>query len=374
MSGVVSYACVSRSYRQDVLIGTAAEGFKYQLANRTFAPGANAHSILRSKAEPTRLLIDFTLDAAASNPYAATAIVFTGADGKPALIDLSRYGSISFDARCYPSNTLSIGISTFDPRVSKPGDLLTYRTPSTFIACEEAGAHVDLDLTRMSVPQWWFDMFKLNLSQQGYALDKVAQIEFGSSSRSPTGVATRVEIAQLTLHGRDYGYIYFLGAVLVLAWGSFAIWFFRQYAAALSHEVQSRLRKDLPLVAYQQLSIEPHRDKEKGAILKLMATRYGDSDLDLETVVAETGVNRNKVNDILKAELGYTFSTYLNKLRLTEASRLLTENANASIAEIAYSVGYKNVSYFNKLFKEEYQCTPKAFREVITKNIQEPAE
>jgi len=79
-------------------------------------------------------------------------------------------------------------------------------------------------------------------------------------------------------------------------------------------------------------------------------------------VVVETGANRNKINDILKAELGFTFSGYLNKLRLTEAARLLSEKGKATVGEIAYSVGYSNVSYFNKLFKEEYGCTPKSFR------------
>jgi AraC-like DNA-binding protein len=49
-------------------------------------------------------------------------------------------------------------------------------------------------------------------------------------------------------------------------------------------------------------------------------------------------------------------------LRLTEAARLLNEKSSATVAEVAYSVGYANVSYFNKLFKEEYGCTPKAFR------------
>jgi AraC-like DNA-binding protein len=61
------------------------------------------------------------------------------------------------------------------------------------------------------------------------------------------------------------------------------------------------------------------------------------------------------------------------KLRLAEASRLLVENTSASIAEIAYSVGYKNSSYFIKLFKEEYQCMPKAFRDACKKDAREPA-
>jgi AraC-like DNA-binding protein len=117
---------------------------------------------------------------------------------------------------------------------------------------------------------------------------------------------------------------------------------------AFANDLHARMQKDLPLVAYQHLALEPHREKEKSAILRLLATRYADPELDLETVVSETGVNRNKVNDILKAEMGYTFTGYLNKLRLTEASRLLLANSSATIAEIAYSVGYKHSSYFNK--------------------------
>jgi AraC-like DNA-binding protein len=150
-------------------------------------------------------------------------------------------------------------------------------------------------------------------------------------------------------------------------------WFAKQYALALANDLRARMQKDLPLVAYQQLALEPHREKEKSAILRLLATRYADSELDLDTLVSETGVNRNKVNDILKAEMGYTFTGYLNKLRLTEASRLLVENDRAGIAEIAYSVGYRNSSYFIKLFKEEYQCTPKAFRDACKKDAREPA-
>lgn len=93
-----------------------------------------------------------------------------------------------------------------------------------------------------------------------------------------------------------------------------------------------------------------------------MASRYAEADLDLDAVVQAAGVNRNKVNEILKAELGFTFTGYLNKLRLAEAARLLAEKGSATVSEVAYTVGYNNASYFNKLFKEEYGCTPKAFR------------
>jgi YesN/AraC family two-component response regulator len=93
-----------------------------------------------------------------------------------------------------------------------------------------------------------------------------------------------------------------------------------------------------------------------------MATEYTNHDLSLDAAIAALTLNRNKINELLKEELGLTFTAYLNKLRLTEAARLLTESDNVNISEIAYAVGYNNVPYFNKLFKQEYGCAPKTFK------------
>jgi AraC-like DNA-binding protein len=210
-------------------------------------------------------------------------------------------------------------------------------------------------------------MFKIQLSNQAYKLNKVPRVTFGSTFQSPLGIASSVQLDEITLHGRDWRYMYLLGGVLPVLWGAYLFWLFRLHTQVLVRDLRDKIQKDRPLVAYQQLSVEPHRDKEKSAILRFMATEYANPDLDVETIVTAMGVNRTKVNDILKAELGFTFTTYLNKLRLTEASRLLAEKEEANVAEIAYSVGYKNVSYFNKLFKEEYGCTPKIFKSLCDK-------
>jgi AraC-like DNA-binding protein len=304
----------------------------------------------------------FNIARAAKHPYASTALVFADGQGKPANADLSRYTSISFNARCSPANTLAFGVLTFDRNVTRSDNLLSYRNPSAFFACAASGARHEIDLQHLETPQWWFDMFKLDLSRQAYTLDKVPRLSFGSTFQSPAHTESTVELGDIAFNGRDFRYLYFLAIFLVIAWGGFGLWFFRRHARALIANVKDKREKDLPLVAYQKLSLEPHKDKEKSTVLRYLATNYANAALDLEVLVSQTGVNRNKVNDILKAELGFTFSGYLNKLRLTEAARLLAEKESASVAEIAYSVGYANVSYFNKLFKEEYQCTPKAFR------------
>jgi len=116
------------------------------------------------------------------------------------------------------------------------------------------------------------------------------------------------------------------------------------------------------------LTVEPFEDKEKAAILRFIATHYANAGLDLEGVAAGTGANRNRINDVLKTELGMTFNSYLKKLRLTEAARLLTDEAGATVAEIARSVGYANSAHFNKIFKEEYGYSPKQFRNLAARS------
>lgn len=366
MSIVIGYLCVSRSYHRVALF--EQEDFSWQLRTHS-----SATTNLNARVDAARLIMEFVLSGSHPRSYVSTGLLFTDRNGKPALFDWSRFGKVSFEARCFPASTIRVGLATFDEKLSKPGDLMSYRSPTAYINCNQDGGRVELDLAHLAIPEWWVDMNKLNPSDLGYSLAKVAQIEVGTSNASRVGTPSRIEIAGIEMHERKYGYLYFLAVFLVLAWAGFAFWVVKQYAAALANDLHARMQKDLPLVAYQQLALEPHREREKSAILRLLATRYADSELDLETVVSETGVNRNKVNDILKAEMGYTFIGYLNKLRLTEASRLLVENTGATIAEIAYSVGYKNSSYFNKLFKEEYECTPKAFREICKKEAREPA-
>jgi AraC-like DNA-binding protein len=317
-----------------------------------------------------QLRFDFRLTDVGKYPFASAGMVLHDAQGRLALVDWTKYSDVTFLARCAPANSMIFSVSTFDEKISKVGQFLTYRSPGTYFSCNARGVPVSIDLTRLAIPDWWFSTVNLDLSHQGYKLDKVAKFVFGSSSQSPHNVDSYLDISELTLHGRDYRYIAALVVLLLASWAGFAWWFFRAHSQALTASLNSRMKKDLPLVAYRQLTLEPYKDKEKATILKFIATNFINPDMDLEFVVTSTGTNRNKVNEVLKTELGMTFTSYLNKLRLNEAARLLLEKESATIAEIAYSVGYSNVSYFNKLFKEEYGCTPKSFRSLASQQDQ----
>ena len=368
---LIACVCVYQSYPSVTLMPSGAGGLYWRPVTTTVGTEGGSAAIRIVESGQRSLRFDFRLTRPAPYSFASAEMLFEDGEGNAATVDLSKFDTITFTAKCKPMNSLIFTLPTFDAAVSKPGDYLTYPAPLTFFSCNEQGVPVSLDLTRLTIPQWWFERMHLDLSHQSYKLNQVAKFVFGISQQSPRDRDSRVEISQLTLHGRDYRYLVALAIILVSSWCAFAVWFFRAHARELAASLDTKLRKDLPLVAYRQLTLEPFKDKEKAALLRFIATNYTNPDLDLDSVVAGTGTNRNKVNEVLKAELGMTFTAYLKKLRLTESARLLTETPAVTVAEVAYSVGYANVSYFNKLFKEEYGCTPKVFKTVAGATQQE---
>jgi AraC-like DNA-binding protein len=362
-SVLIGYVCFRCAHTSFSLLPAAHSKLMWE--GGTFNDNSQGgHSTIELHDATSALDFAYTLRKGASFPFAKAQILFRDREGKDTLVDLSRYSTISFDVKCAPANTLAFGMLTFQDKVSRVGRFETYRYPYGYFFCDEHGGHVELDLSRLRTDQWWFDAYKLNLSRQDHTWDKVAEISFGTTFQSPHEAESRVQIENISLLGRDLRYLYLFAAFILIAWPAYGFWFFRRHTQALRIEVTDKVRRDLPLVAYQQLSQDLHRDKEHGAILRFMATEYVNPDLDVEAMVNKLGISHQRINGILKVELGYTFSTYLNKLRLTEAARLLAEKEASSVAEIAYSVGYRNVSYFNKLFKEEYACTPKMFRKL----------
>jgi AraC-like DNA-binding protein len=360
VDGLLAALFVLLSQPTYTLSTNAHSGIHWERDTMTDAVMKGTSTIRLQDAPPDAVAFDYKLTRVGPFPFAGAHLVAKDAQGKPALVDLRRYDTITFVARCKPAFPMLLGVTTFDEKISTLGNFITYRSPETFFSCNEHGVPVSLDLRRMTVPAWWLYMMHLNLSSQDYYLDKVAQVSFGSTSQAAFDVDVHVEISNIVLRGHDYRYLVALAIIVAGSLIVFAMWFFRTHARTL--RLNSKLKKDLPLVAYRQLTLAPYPDEEKASVLKFIATNYTNTELDLEGVVAGTGANRNKVNEVLKTELGMTFTGYVNKLRLTEAARLLTEKSAATVAEIAYSVGYANVSYFNKLFKEEYGCTPKAFR------------
>ncbi|MES2673851.1 MAG: helix-turn-helix transcriptional regulator [Pseudomonadota bacterium] len=317
---------------------------------------------LAVKNEVGTIEYEFYLSSQEAFPYTHYSMYFVNAIQSFVKVDLTRYSNIAFKIQCDPKNVLLLVLFSFDEKVTVLNDMTTRRVSSIAFSCDKHWSDVSIDFDDLDTPHWWLDRYGFEFSDTSYQLDKTMGFAWVNSLQSPLNTPSHVRLTDIKLQGKDFRYLYGAGALALAIWILFFIWQIRRYLVVLTIELKDKVRKDQPLLAYKKLSIEPQKDKEKGSLLRYVATEYANPELSLEMAAATLGINRTKINDILKDELGLTFSTYLNKLRLTEAARLLSENNEANISEIAYSVGYNNVSYFSKLFKQEYDCAPKTFK------------
>lgn len=304
----------------------------------------------------------FVLSSEARYPYAGYTFNFAAIGAPEATIDLRRFPTATFEVRCDPQNVLMFVLFTLDDAVTNFVDSATRRVSWSFFSCDNEFSLITIPLNETQTPDWWLNQHNLDFSSREYNLGKVFGVAIANSIHSPRETASNVILKNLEFHGEDMRYFYAGVTLATGMWIFFAIWLVRFYIRVLIVFVKDRVKQDRPIIAYQELSIAPHKDKTTRLVLGFMATEYANPDVSFDMATDALGLSRAKINAILKEEIGLHFNAYLNKLRLTEAARILSQEPDAGITEIAYAVGYNNVTYFNKLFKDEYGCSPRTFK------------
>jgi transcriptional regulator GlxA family with amidase domain len=78
-------------------------------------------------------------------------------------------------------------------------------------------------------------------------------------------------------------------------------------------------------------------------------------------VVAQTGLPERTFKRRFKSATGFAPLEYVQSLRLEAASELL-EGSDEAVEEIAYQVGYEDITFFRRLFRRYKGVTPAAYR------------
>ena len=93
-----------------------------------------------------------------------------------------------------------------------------------------------------------------------------------------------------------------------------------------------------------------------------LSANYARPELDLALTARETNLSESAVSSGVKEAAGEGFRQHLGRLRLTEAARLV-RSTKLQMTEIAFKVGYGNVSHFNRQFRELWGCSPSEMRQ-----------
>lgn len=103
------------------------------------------------------------------------------------------------------------------------------------------------------------------------------------------------------------------------------------------------------------------RDRRRAVETALWIDAHAREPIDLETAAGEAGLSPFHFLRLFRRVLGVTPHQYLVRSRLRRAARLLADGGN-SITEIAYEVGFADLSNFVRSFHRAAGVSPRRFR------------
>ena len=128
-----------------------------------------------------------------------------------------------------------------------------------------------------------------------------------------------------------------------------------------SRKMRERFKREITIEP-KQIQISSLNEKFLEKVLAMIESHMEDENFSIEDFSHEAGYSRMQFYRKIKALAGQTPSQFVRAIRLKRAAQLLI-NKTDHVTQIAYSVGFSSLSYFNKCFKDQYGMTPGQFSE-----------
>ena len=126
-------------------------------------------------------------------------------------------------------------------------------------------------------------------------------------------------------------------------------------------QIEESLRETLDMAADK---LAPQQDSPKHMVAiveKYIHDHYMDV-LRLDILADKVFLTPHYLSSLFSQEKGIGLNKYIKKVRMDKAEELL-KTTNMKVNDICRAVGYTNLSYFCKTFRNEYGVTPDKYRE-----------
>ena len=279
---------------------------------------------------------EFTLRKSEGYPYAGAKYIFDS------LQDVSDYSLIRFKIQGSKVNKVSVAFGErFDD-----GTILPVLFLENQLDIDTTLKEVEISLDDFTPPAWWLNNKGLEEGQYP-PKDYTDLATFGVSNgnRSKIDVKEKIIVKDIEFVKKRTLPYYFFGL------GGLSLIFL-----LIKNYVNSRKKEPL------KIEYEPVKKEEKEQdVITFISSNYMRPEMGSNFIQDSLGISESKVTSEVKKDTGLTLKQFINQLRIEEAKRLL-KNSDLRINEIAYEVGYDNVTHFNRTFKSMTDLSPSNYR------------
>ena len=130
-------------------------------------------------------------------------------------------------------------------------------------------------------------------------------------------------------------------------------------ANILLHPCVNRQKRNRPTEKVNEYPLTKNRFIQK--VRLAIEENINDDTFGIPQLCYTILISRSQLHNKIKAATGVSTSIYIRSIRIEKAKELL-ENTDLNVSEVAYQVGYKDPSYFSRLYSEAYNISPSKVR------------
>ncbi len=123
--------------------------------------------------------------------------------------------------------------------------------------------------------------------------------------------------------------------------------------------LRERYRKDITLQP-TNVAITSPDEKFLAKVMSFIERNIAESSLSVEELGKEVGMSRVTLYRKIKALTNQTAVEFIRSVRLKRAAQILEQN-KLHVSEVAYMVGFIDIDYFRRCFKDQFGHTPKEY-------------
>ena len=127
----------------------------------------------------------------------------------------------------------------------------------------------------------------------------------------------------------------------------------------------SKFKKDL-ILKPKELTITSSDEKFLEKAIQIVEKNIADSEFNVYMFTEQMNMSRSVLFRKIKALTGQSISSFIRTIKIKRAGQLLTKTS-MNISEIAYEVGFNDLKYFRKCFKNEFKEVPSDYRNLHSK-------
>jgi DNA-binding response OmpR family regulator len=119
------------------------------------------------------------------------------------------------------------------------------------------------------------------------------------------------------------------------------------------------------------VTVTPVDERFLQRLIKSIEDQIDNPDIDIDYLTRSANMSRSQLHQKLKALTGMPATGFVKIIRLKRAASLMDQHFG-NVSDVAYAVGFANLSYFSKCFREVYKVSPSDYLARVT--IPDPPE